>query len=459
MQRGTLAGIALFALLLGAIATSIWWGTRWWLEDELRPEVAAMLQPQGVALAPDKNLFFGLLGAASQGDGELAERGQRIWADYQARRAAGKSAELIPAEQQFAFGVDDKLICELRALLSDRCVKQRQDNHETIRATLHEARELLLRYQSLTRYRQFHSPMLPALESPPLPYQLLLQGKRLFLTELLLDARQSSADSQTIAARWQGDLDFWLSLLGSPHGDLMTRMVAVAGVQASFLSALELASEHTSNVMIASLENIPTDAFSMRSAMTAEFRAMADLHQNLLGKAGIFEMFRTARVGDTTEPEAQRPSGALSRRLAKWVYLPNDTTHRAHDDLFSHFSNRDAYSCPTPESAESPAPDQDWRRKQRFHNPVGKTLSQLAQPAYSGYFDRVCDLEGVRRAMLIHLQAKQLGIPAQEMPAFVAGLSAKLHDPYSREPMQWDAEQEGLRFAARGTRVQELLPL
>ena len=81
-----------------------------------------------------------------------------------------------------------------------------------------------------------------------------------------------------------------------------------------------------------------------------------------------------------------------------------------------------------------------------LYNSVGAVLNSIAVPQVSGYLYKATSLEVKRRMLLILLKAKALQIPVSTMAGFIQKLGPEYANPYTKEPMQWDAKKNVLHI-------------
>jgi hypothetical protein len=89
----------------------------------------------------------------------------------------------------------------------------------------------------------------------------------------------------------------------------------------------------------------------------------------------------------------------------------------------------------------------------RVYNPVGVVYRWINGWEYVNYSKRVVDIEGLRRAALLTSELRSRGITAAQVSAELS--ASAIRDPYTGEPLGWDAEQgavtfTGLEYQPRG---------
>lgn len=89
------------------------------------------------------------------------------------------------------------------------------------------------------------------------------------------------------------------------------------------------------------------------------------------------------------------------------------------------------------------------------HNPFGRILVAASLPNLDG--TPVHDAEALRRSVLLKAEALRRGLEPDEIPAFLAAQPAALRNPWTGEPLSWDAHRRSVSFVpessyARGLR-------
>ena len=100
-------------------------------------------------------------------------------------------------------------------------------------------------------------------------------------------------------------------------------------------------------------------------------------------------------------------------------------------------------------SAQSEALRSSRVRWMGLRNYTGQILIDIARPTYQGYMQRSHDIEGYRRMLLLQLKARQERVKPAQMPAWLAASPSALRNPYTLQPMQWDAASNSLVFEGR----------
>ena len=138
------------------------------------------------------------------------------------------------------------------------------------------------------------------------------------------------------------------------------------------------------------------------------------------------------------------PNESLNQQVKWWqLYLPT-TLVPAHeyDAALKAFEQREK------ELSEQRS---RWFGVRNF---AGNVLADIGKPNFSTYIQRRFDVDAHRRMVLLMLQAKEQNIPADKMPTWLAQSPENLRNPYTLEPMQWDALSRSLVFEGRESQNQ-----
>jgi hypothetical protein len=77
-----------------------------------------------------------------------------------------------------------------------------------------------------------------------------------------------------------------------------------------------------------------------------------------------------------------------------------------------------------------------------LYNPVGEILNGVATPNVAGYIGRGHEIEGVRRLAWLKIEAGNEKVIREDMPQFLETHKAAYGNPFTGEPMNWDAEKQ-----------------
>jgi len=81
-----------------------------------------------------------------------------------------------------------------------------------------------------------------------------------------------------------------------------------------------------------------------------------------------------------------------------------------------------------------------------IYNPIGKIMLAVALPDYPTFLLRVHDLNGLQHLVRMQWQILEQGIAPEQIPAFLMGAGAQGWNPYTEQPLDWEAATRTLSF-------------
>lgn len=425
------------------------------LKDELRPEVAASLNPEIFAPPVEENLFFALIGASSNGDQRWSLRGAALWETYQALTPDERLGTfLVSPDARVQSDGDLSALCTIaNGTGTPNCIDHLAQRRLEVRTVLEKNEDFLQRYRTLESYRRYQAPPKAAGEAF-LASPVLLQGLELHIADLDLRLQQIH-EIDAVLSDWEKTSEFWRFLLRSADDSLIGKMVAVAASTTVLqLSGEWLSRDGLSQTQRTRLRSIfkpyHPEALSMRAAMTSEARLVAQA-------IDLIDSGDATRALELDLPESGFGQW-IGERMLGFLFMPNDSRNQLYDSTMAVVEQHQDNSCPNKDADRLSAHAQAPGVLRRLRNPVGRILVDVGTPDYASFFDRICDLEGYRRLQFVRHLAIEKGIGAVGIPAFIEQLPESLSDPYGGK-MHWESARAGFSFGARSKRARALLPL
>jgi hypothetical protein len=93
-----------------------------------------------------------------------------------------------------------------------------------------------------------------------------------------------------------------------------------------------------------------------------------------------------------------------------------------------------------------------------LRNPIGEILLSVSANDYVKYIERTHDVEAHRRLVQLQIKALQERVPLAQMPTWLAAQPPELRNPYTLQPMGWDAATQALVFEGRQPNTQNPEP-
>ncbi|BCT92937.1 hypothetical protein LYSHEL_19600 [Lysobacter helvus] len=313
---------------------------------------------------------------------------------------------------------------------SAACVQQWQRHPERVDQWLASESWLLERYLRLIQFHQWREEIPRDMGTPFVRYQHAINGQQLLLANAWTLARDGKGDAAR--ALLDQDLAFWRMLLRSSDTTL-AKIISSAAIRHHFaLGNLVLRELHARGQPAA-----PPDGW--RTPLTREERSMRRV---LAGEA----TFIAASLGPSLQ-DGDVPGGRVGRWILQPMYKPQATRNLYAARTMRMASRMDADYRALPQAlrdAAASAP-QHGEDVYRAYNPLGYVLFRITtETDPMRYAVRVSDVEGERRAAMLAVELRA----ANATPADAARRirASALKDPYTGEPMVWDAATQSVVF-------------
>jgi hypothetical protein len=303
---------------------------------------------------------------------------------------------------------------------------------------------VLQRLMGIISAPHFNNPAPAYLQAEFPPYAVLVRGHELWLAKASLAWSHGQQQQAMDMARQAVELR---RRMASGADTLMAAMIANT-MQHRELRWLSHAtaqdtqpSSATGSQAIEALLTVPVG--SLGSALAGEMRFIAS----------TFYMYRSA--GLTGEPSNDSPAWwqRTRHKARNWLVLPHHTVNLVIGYLqqIQAISGLPAHQMETAFSEASRQRAEDGACLPWIHlrNPAGQCVAAVGTSSYQGYIQRTADMEGYRRLVLIQHRAAAERVAAADMPEWLARSAQELRNPYTLQPMQWDAATQSLVFEGR----------
>jgi len=395
-----------------------------WFDEPLHPDLVAIGTPHPVSM--DSNAYPLLMGFAAASDTDPVAAGRAIVAELRERYGRGERMEISQTtfDATLAGTPEDAawrsaypgLNCNVRTDLN--CADRLIDDLRARPARDPRLRALLDRYVTALDLPTFEENQEADAYSPLPNYGLFMAVGRVRLADVYL--HEPPAELITTTGR---DIAFWKLVLRDGKS-LVARMVALAGIRndIEYLSKLmrerELGPVEIADVREA-IAPLTPDERDLGPAFTSEMRFLLLSAKPLvviLGEPSIFARLTLQENATLNEVYLSLYAPATLR-----ARLPADEFYRQRTLTPLGYRVR---AFPPP-----------------LYNLGGKLAIRRA-PAMQDYISRVHDLSG--RMALVELQADIEQAPTRDVAAVVRSSSHR--NPYTGEPMIYDAATRTLRF-------------
>jgi hypothetical protein len=452
--RGFIVFVVIAALLLvAAIAMAAWYLIN--IPDRpLDPGISDALQRRHDAVPPRDNLFFALLAFDSTKADDINQQGQAIYAAYLTRRAADPRSAVtfdnaVPIVRQ-AFVGDRAALCGAQGKPED-CVERATANPDKLRRLINDNRLFLDRYDGVAGYTRLQNPVQLTLNSPLASWSPFISGKRLFLTDLVLQVRAGHVD-QAIA-QLGPDVVFTRRLLGQPDILLIDKMILAA----SLIDSLEVLSD------LVRTQPLSDDQYARLSTVLAP---LTDDERSLVGPlTREFDSF-AALIKDLKNPKnapglvsSSPAAGAVAAGELASHFIKYNATLNAQWRVLTENIALSRDGCTHFLSGEAALKNRGAASQGSvLYNPIGNTLSGIAAPMGIEYMHSMCDLDGMIRIVALELQARLQHVNNEQLAQFALSGAARYGNPFTGQPMHIDAARMTIDFQPLARRDQGFFP-
>ena len=426
-----------------------------WNDDVLTEAAQRALQytpPTEQALEGNGYLIFMGLDAPAGGDaiGDAIALGRqrlareierRRWVEAHGDRQEGMPATIPPPRDAGDDVLPTRLRCPTEAA---DCFAWYARHEVEIASLAHTQSAVLQRLTAITSAARFSNPAPAYLHAEHAPFGVLVRAHELWLAQASLAWNHGQQLQAMDMARQAVQLR---RRLASGADTLVAAMIAIAMQhrELRWLSAASVQSTQSAPAgvtdAIESLLSVPTELLA--PALAGEMRFIAS----------AFFLYGTA--GLKTEA-SEEPPAWWQRALHKpsnLGLLPHHTLNLStgYMQQVQALSSLPPHQLQTAFSEASRKWTEDGTCSLWVHmrNPVGRCLAAIQAPSYQGYAERIADIDGNRRLVLLQHRAAVEQVAPADMPAWLAQSPYELRNPYTLEPMQWDAATRSLVFEGR----------
>ncbi|MFY9259446.1 MAG: hypothetical protein WAO71_02925 [Gallionella sp.] len=403
-------------------------------DEKVHPDAEQLLQPQWVAVAPEKNAYFTLIGLTAPSGVNAAE-----W---------GIKASLTSGTPLANPPLQGKPVCDLE---EHHCLRIAKQHPEQLQKALLAQPELIARYIAARQLPQFAESTGKQHIDPYPNFSAAFRAQALRHAQIALWVEAGKMDAVLIELA--EDMAFQRRCLAGAQ-TLIGKMVTLAALQRDYVLLADLMREKTSEMM------------AQQARIQALLTPLAPAERDML---------------PTIQHEFRMLSGAL--RAFKYSVLREEwgqpsvwvDTFRAplmENLLLRNASINRLYQLEQADEALARTLPQNFARKQAevhalsmqlsevnwryLYNPVGKWLIDLSRMDYHRYIRRPLELDALIRLMTLQQQIMVLGIADADMPEFLASHLASLPNPFSGQAVGWDGERRELYIQTDDSPIQYL---
>jgi hypothetical protein len=424
-------------------------------DESLGPGPRAALEARHDSTAPEDNLFFAVLGLDFQGDADANELGRQDYARYleAARANPGKALSLYQDDSQkripLVGGRD--LLCG-RPRQQEDCVEAILIHRDEMRLAVASNRGLVERYRSLEKYIHFQNPVPLTVNSPMLEWQVFLSAKRLWLTDLALEADSGHLEDAIDAFRQE--LAFTRQVLAEPDMLLIDKVVLANSMRMDLAFISDLArnarlSDSQYSELALSVTPLTADERSLAPVFAREFTAFANILAPLADPKNAPHL-----LDSNGERWSRRLAGDIGAKFLKYNASMNSFwSHVEVNQAISRGSCVDLAANRKRMRQAAPVPILG-----HIYNPFGKILSGLAASTGDEYLKSMCDLQGMTSIVGLQLTLGAQRVRDDRIADFVTQSAAVYRDPYTGGPLEWQSSGRSLSFRPGADRNTSYLP-
>lgn len=412
-------------------------------DEELKPEALAFADFSGETIAPEQNGYFAWVGLRAPMGEHPHTRGLQIVTQV------NDKLDAVPHDIQDFINFDTFLgptALKFSNNLASLCGRDETDCLDRYRAKttdiekqVRENKVLLERYHSLYPYPHFHETIKPRYYAPFFydPGSVSSLARAQYVLHAL-------RGNPSLALRQlYDDTLFWRRILVETRG-LVGKMIAVASIKRNTQITSEIVARY------------PTDKTTLALVtqavlpLTDQERDLTKVYRNEFASTmHFFATVPTEKLAQCTTESIY--DCAIDKLTRTFLFKPNATINQNFESI-GRIAARSKLSAAeflkdTKENLASDHNDWDWLSSWHFaYNPIGKILNAIAEPAYANYTARIHNLDGFLRLVSLSLAVKQQSVRDTDMQMFLAHESPNLRNPYTNEPMLWDADNRTIYF-------------
>jgi hypothetical protein len=412
-------------------------------DETLGPGPRAALEARHDSIFPKDNLFFAVLGLDFPGDAAVGELGRADYAQYlEAGRASpGKAISLYQDESHKRIPVvgGRDLLCG-RSRQQEDCVEAILVHRVEMRLVVASNRGLVERYRSLQKYAHFQNPVPLTVNSPMLEWQIFLSAKRLWLTDLALEADSGQLEEAIEAFRQE--LAFTRRVLAEPDMLLIDKVVLASSMRMDLAFISDLArnmrlSDSQYSKLAVSLTPLTVDERSLAPVFAREFTAFANILVPLVDPKNAPHL-----LDSSDERWSHRLAGDIGAKFLKYNASMNSFwSHVEVNQAVSRGSCVDLAANRGKMRQAAPIPILGY-----IYNPIGKLLSGMAASTGDDYIKSMCDLQGMTSIVGLQLTLGAQRVADDRIADFVTQSAAVHGDPYTGRPLEWQESGRSLSF-------------
>ena len=421
-------------LLLGAVI-ALWWANRH--DDVLLPDVAAAMTfspPDAEAMR--RNGYFIMLGLGAPPAEDARTAGQRFFAaqlaDYERYQQSGDFAASTTGSA-FKHRLVELGVAGCHAEVSD-CYAHYLKHTDAIRALSAQHLPLTTRYLSL-RDPPEYTEVIPPYAGSFANYADVVAASQLVGMQAALALHAGHA-----AEAWR-----LLDANATIHQRLWRGSRTLVGA----MIALAVDMRHQRLVSDMARASAPITREQANRWASVVNTPATTLAAALVGERN-FSLVAYGPISSKDPVKITEWGEALNWLIESTIvelgYLPNATANAAYASWAEAIHNAGLPANQLATRSNAPA---EHETALLLRNPIGQLMLGSALNSTISYVERTHDVEGHRRLVRLQILALREQITSARMPEWLAQQPPGLRNPYTLQPMEWDAAAGALVFEGR----------
>lgn len=447
--------LKLFKWIAGAVlGLIIVIGLCWWLipDEELNIE-AEKFTSAGTVPPAANNAYFMIWGFAASPELDPHAVGQQIVAAHDRLLAAEKDLskfklDAFYGDRPLKFPKDSKRLCDVE---KENCLLVYQAKQAEVQSQSEEVKVYLARYRKIREYQDFGMALSQSnSQSPIVGWNPILRISDL-VDGSIATRMKSKSTQQAALEELAADINSWRRLLQS-NDWLITQMISITVMGRKYRLASEIMSAYpevvaTYPALMAKITVplLPVEA-NVVTSVAAEARMVVGTFRGMAAKGRFLEDSFFEGM----------PGPPLRAAYAAGGFRANATLNEG----FKYFNEILVFLAKSPKEVhegykaliERQENAARFSPRDLFYNPVGRITNAHGIPNYFEYALRVDDLIGYSRLLDLQRRIIEANAGPDKVGSLLAGAGPGLTNPYTEQPMQWDAATKRISFTLHGKR-------
>ena len=444
--------IAFSALIISGVLLS-----SYWRDVPLTAQAIALDQPVLATIDEKENGYFYFVGLTSEREKNPAEVGKAYITEYETLLQASPPASAKQFQQlnerpsiKFVVSANEHphSICRVQ---NEACINKFVLAADKLRKIELDNSALIERYETLLKYPQYAEVSTPSTYLSFTSFSATQGLNQLRCAKAAI--RLASGNTDAALDSLETSIQFWHNnLRGSTT--LLSRMVATANLKTSYYFLNDffyynptIAQSHYGRIqkILANFNSADTD---FTNPIKGEFRFGANFFKRM--KVDKDESLARDEIAEEKLSVMEK----VGLYLHKTPLFRTNATVNRHAEIFTRYL--ELAQLPAHELIEKKQkvseylqrdfdPANHWLRDSTY-NLFGNRLLSAGFPPLFDFQLRTHELNGYVRLLKLKLEIRRRALPLTDVPAYLSSADSTLFNPYTRQPMSWDAKTGKLSF-------------